>query len=76
MWRAALAAESKNWSRAKREFGIGLQATQSYPRGLRIRFLLLEARTALANNEVDRLDATLVALATLAPWRSSATAPA
>ncbi len=67
VWRAALAARTKDWHRAKREFAIGLRASQAYPRDLRIRFLLLEARTALATNEVEHLDAALIALADMEP---------
>ena len=67
VWRGALAAQTKDWHRAKREFAIGLRASQAYPRDLRIRFLLLEARTALATNEVERLDAALIALAAMKP---------
>ncbi len=67
VWRGATAASHKQWTRAADAFALGAGAVESYPKDLRIRFLTLEARTALAVGDIERLDSILAVLGATDP---------
>ena len=66
-WRGAVAASNKDWETANESFALGAGAVGSYPKELRIRFLLLDAHTALATNRLEQLDSTLTVLVATDP---------